>query len=259
MQTAMLLDLGNSEGAIILDAAVECKRGEIEAELHGYEHEDKTLADRAFRNIVQSEEAVETFIVGCDLYDKDQKRWLLPDEPSDEKVLLTPLAALIEAISVYFGLDKQRSVLQVHNTKVTHAEGSDNASQYPDVPRKEESSSSTQSDDHDSDYTPSDSNLSESKSEPELKSSPDICIQAVVPNKKTESNFSYLECSHRVTPSYRMTVSAIDVETEKNFESRPNHTQVAVYARFVFTAFSLIKSALNVNIDRYSYSKVIDV
>ena len=260
-QTATLLDPGRSEGAIIGNDTIEEQRGEIEAELHGHEFEDKTLTDRAFRNIAQSEEAVETFITSCDLYDKDQKRWLLPEGPSDEKVLYPPLAALIEAISVHFGLDKQRSVLQVHNTKVTHIEGSGYASQCLGVPQKEESSGSTQSNGHDSEYMLSDSDPSESdsESEQELKSSPDICIQAVVPNKKTESNFPYLEHSHRDTPSYRLTVSAIEVKTENNFERRPSHTQVAVYARFAFAAFSFIKSVLNVILGRYLYSKEIDV
>lgn len=235
IQTAMLAESGNSEGSVIGYATVEEQRGAIEAELRGYEFEDETLERRAFRNIAQSEEAVKAFIAGCDLYDKKNERWLLPEKPSEEKTLYGPLAAIIEAISAHFHLNKQRTVLRVHNTKITHVEGSDSASQYPDAPKKKESSGGSGSDDSDdsddSDFTPSDNDPSESK--PALKSSPDICIQAVVPNKKMQSNFPYIESSHRNSPSYRQTVSAIEVKTEKNFEPKPNRTQVAVYARFV--------------------------
>ncbi len=45
-----------------------------------------------------------------------------------------------------------------------------------------------------------------------------------------------MEKGLREHASYRMTVSAIEVKTEKNFDPQPNRIQVAVYARFVLIA-----------------------
>lgn len=231
----MLPEPGNSEGRVLGYATIEDQRGPIEAELGDYEYEDDTLADRAFHNIPQYEAAIRDFVAGCDLFDKDQKRWTLPVKPSDEKSLYAPLEALIKSINVHFGLERDRGVLQIHNTKMPHVEGTDSASQYPDPPIKKGSSGSNESIDSNADYLPPGETPSASK--PNLKSSPDLCIQAVVLSKKGRNNFPFLERSHRDTPSYRMTVSAIEVKTEKNFDAKPNRIQVAVYARLVFIAY----------------------
>ncbi len=51
---------------------VEDQRGPLETELRNCELEDETLAERAFGNMNYSEEAIEAFILGCDLYDKEK-------------------------------------------------------------------------------------------------------------------------------------------------------------------------------------------
>ncbi|KJA22610.1 hypothetical protein HYPSUDRAFT_642529 [Hypholoma sublateritium FD-334 SS-4] len=121
----MLHESGNSEGSVFGYATVEDQRGPIETELRDYELEDETLADRAFRNISQSDAEIEAFITGCNLYDKENLRWKLPEKPSEERKLYALLAALIEKINIHFGLNNHRTVLQVHNTKMTHVEGSE--------------------------------------------------------------------------------------------------------------------------------------
>ncbi len=127
----MLPESGNSEGSVMGYATVEDQRGPIETELRGYEFEDETLANRASvtcpnpkkRSKLSSPDPIYTTRTIND--------GTLPKKPSDEKQLYAPLAALIEAINVHFQLNKQRAVLQVHNTKMKHVEGSDSASQYP--------------------------------------------------------------------------------------------------------------------------------
>ena len=251
LQTAMLVESGNSEGSVLGYATIEDQRGPIEAELNGYEFEDSTLAGRAFCNITQTDAAIKDFIQACDLYDKDKKTWVLPVNPSEEKVLYSPLVAVINSINVHFGLQHDRAVRQIHNTKMPHVEGSDITSQYPDPPAKKGSSGCDESNASDPDYLPAGEKPSASK--PTLKSSPDICVQAVVPNKKDPNNFPYIEDSKK-RPSYRMTVSAIEVKTEKNFDSEANLIQVAVYARCViFASFS--ESKLKLAIGKPSYSR----
>ncbi len=235
LQTAMLVESGNSEGSVLGYATIEDQRGPIEAELHGYEFEDSTLAKRAFRNITQSNAAIESFIEACDLYDKGTKTWALPLKPSEEKILYSPLVAVINSINVHFGLQNDRAVHQIHNTKLPYVEEFDLTSQYPDPPAKKGSSGSDESNASDPDYSPAGEKPSASK--PPLKSSPDICVQAVVPNNKDLNNFPYIENANK-HPSYRITVSAIEVKTEKNFDPMPNLIQVAVYARCVTFASS---------------------
>ncbi|KJA23475.1 hypothetical protein HYPSUDRAFT_39936 [Hypholoma sublateritium FD-334 SS-4] len=66
----------------------------------------------------------------------------------------------------------------------------------------------------------------------DLSTSPDICFQALVPDKKSRDNFPYV--GPEVAPSYRMTVTPFEIKTESAFSVKGNINQIAVYARQIF-------------------------
>ncbi len=252
LQTAMLVESGNSEGSVLGYATIEDQRGPIEAELHGYEFEDSTLARRAFRNITQTDAAIENFIQGSDLYDKGTKTWALPLKPSEEKVLYSPLVGVINSINVHFGLQNDRAVRHIHNTKLPHVEGSDITSQYPDPPAKKGSSGSDESNASDPDYSPAGEKPSASK--PPLKSSPDICVQAVVPNNKDLNNFPYIENANK-HPRLSYHCFCYRSQDGKEFrpQAQPDSGRRLRQVCHFFASFS--ESKLKLAIGKSSYSR----
>ncbi|KAF8971763.1 hypothetical protein BDZ97DRAFT_2025280 [Flammula alnicola] len=98
---------------------------EVAAELadHIYHHED--LGRRTFAGKVASNEEIQDFLNATDLYDTEARRWRVIDtEPyKDEKLLYTPVVAIIQAILQHFDYSDTRSVVNTHNKQFKHVDG----------------------------------------------------------------------------------------------------------------------------------------